>query len=381
MGKLAAVGELGGAILSAREPLHMAQIRFCSSADGTRIAYTSDGSGPPFVRAAFYLNHLELDWQCAVWKPYLYELSRVRTLYRHDMRGFGLSDAECTEQSLDLWVSDLEAVVDAAGLERFPLFGMCHGGAIAIEYAVRHPERVSQLVLFGAYARGSARRAKTPAEFERRELLVKMVELGWGQDNEAFQQVWPTLLQPSSTLERLRSLAELQRKSCPSANAVRLMRATGDIDVAESARRVKCPTLIFHPREDRAAPFEEGRLLAGLIPDARLVPLDSANHALVDDEPAWDEFVKELRAFLPASASRWNAIEGAVGKLTVRECDVLERIAQGLDNAQIAAHLDLSEKTVRNHITSIFDKLGVENRGQAIVRAREAGIGLRGALA
>jgi pimeloyl-ACP methyl ester carboxylesterase/DNA-binding CsgD family transcriptional regulator len=359
----------------------MAQIRFCSSADSTRIAYTSDGSGPPLVRAAFYLNHLELDWQCPVWKPYLYELSRVHALYRHDMRGFGLSDAECTEQSLDLWVSDLEAVVDAAGLERFPLFGMCHGGAIAIEYAVRHPERVSQLVLFGAYARGSVGRAKTPAELERRELLVKMVELGWGQDNEAFQQVWPTLLQPCSTLERLRSLAELQRKSCPSANAVRLLRAAGDIDVAESAPRVKCPTLIFHPREDRAAPFEEGRLLAGLIPDARLVPLDSANHALVDDEPAWDEFVKELRAFLPASAPRWHAINGAVGKLTVRECEVLERVAQGLDNAQIAAHLDLSEKTVRNHITSIFTKLDVENRGQAIVRAREAGIGLRGALA
>jgi len=210
---------------------------------------------------------------------------------------------------------------------------------------------------------------------------VKMVALGWGQDNEAFQQVWPTLLQPSSTLERLRSLAELQRKSSSSANAVRLLRAAGEIDVTGSAPRVKCPTLVFHPREDRAAPFEEGRLLAGLIPGARLVPLDSPNHVLVDDEPAWDEFVKELRAYLPVSASRWNAIDGAVGKLTVRECDVLERIAQGLDNAQIAAHLDLSEKTVRNHITSIFDKLGVENRGQAIVRAREAGIGLRGALA
>ena len=347
------------------------QVRFCTSADGARIAYAADGSGPPIVRAAFYLNHLELDWQCPVWKPYLEELSRDHTLIRHDMRGFGLSDHEVDEFSLDAWVQDLEAVVDAAGVEKFPLMGMCHGGAIAIEYAVRHPERVSQLILFGAYARGAHRRDLTAREREEHEVRLKMVELGWGCDNEAYQQVWPTLFQPRSTLERLRALADLQKKSATGEAAVRLHRMTSQLDVTESCRQVRCPTLVFHPKEDRAAPFEEGRLIAALIPGARLVPLDSPNHVLTEEEPAWADFVAELRKFVPGEARA----SASIGGLTEREADILHRIAQGLDNAQIAAHLELAEKTVRNHITRIFDKLGVENRGQAIVRAREAGFG------
>lgn len=356
------------------------QIRFCTSADGVRIAYTADGSGPPLVRSAFYLNHLELDWQCPVWRPYLEELSRQHTFFRHDMRGFGLSDADAPRLSLDDWVHDLEAVVDDAGLERFPLIGMCHGGCIAVEYAVRHPERVTHLVLFGAFVRGAVKRARTPEQLEARELLVKLSERGWGNENEAFSQVWPALMQPQSTLQRLRGLAELQAKSSSGRNAAMLLRAAGALDISDSAPRVKCPTLVLHPTGDRAAPFDEGRLLASLIPGARLVPLDSSNHVLTDDEPAWPEFVRELRRFLPANGMP-SAAAPAFGQLTEREAEILEHIAQGLDNAQIAAHLNLAEKTVRNHITRIFDKLAVENRGQAIVRAREAGLGLRGALA
>jgi len=356
------------------------QVRFCSSADGTRIAYTSDGSGPPLVRAAFYLNHLELDWQCPVWKPYLEEFSSRHSLSRHDMRGFGLSDREPAEMSLDAWVQDLEAVVDAAGLERFPLIGMCHGGGIAIEYAARHPERVSHLVLFGAFARGALRRVMTPEQREAREILVKLAELGWGTDNAAFRQVWPALMQPTGSPERLRSLADLQQRSSTGAVAARLLRAAGELDVTGSAPKVQCPTLVLHPKDDRAAPFEEGRLIAALIPGAKLVPLDSANHVLTEDEPAWGEFLAELRAFLPSSVGA-RARPSELKALTGREMEILERIAQGLDNAQIAAHLEMAEKTVRNHITHIFDKLAVENRGQAIVRARESGLGLKGALA
>jgi pimeloyl-ACP methyl ester carboxylesterase/DNA-binding CsgD family transcriptional regulator len=353
-------------------------IQFCTSFDGVRIAYATDGSGPPLVRTTFYLNHLELDWHCQVWKPYLEELTERHTLLRHDMRGFGLSCHDLPPQSLDAWVRDFETVVDAAGLERFPIIGMCHGAAIAIEYAARHPERVTHLVVLGGYVRGALRRARNPQEYAARELMLKTVELGWGEDNEAFNQVWPTLLQPSSTLERLRALAEVQRHSS-SRNAVELLRAAGNLDISESAPKVKCPTLVFHTKQNRAAPFEEGRLLASLIPDAKLVPLEGANHVLTELEPAWGEFVRELRAFLPST----RASPGAAGirGLTTRESEILERIAQGLDNAQIAAHLGMSEKTVRNHITRIFDKLAVENRGQAIVRAREAGLGLRGAVA
>jgi pimeloyl-ACP methyl ester carboxylesterase len=355
-------------------------IQFCTSPDGVRIAYTSDGSGPPLVRTAFYLNHLELDWQCPVWKPYLEEFSRHHNLLRHDLRGFGLSDADVHEQSMDVWVSDLETVVDAAGLERFPLIGMCHGGGIAVEYAARHPERVSRLVLFGAYARGRAKRARTPQEAEACEILIRMAELGWGAENDAFRQVWPTLFQPSGTLERLRALADLQQKSSTAANAGQLLRAATQLDVRDAASKVQCPTLVLHSRLNRAAPFEEGRILASLIPGARLVALESDNHVLTDVEPAWADFIDEFRHFLPSTGAARDRVATLSG-LTARELDILERIAQGLDNAQIAAHLELSEKTVRNHITRIFDKLQVENRGQAIVRAREAGLGLRGALA
>ena len=236
-------------------------------------------------------------------------------------------------------------------------------------------------MLFGGYVQGAVRRARTPREAEARQLMLKAIELGWaGKDHEAFQQVWPMLLQPVSTLERLRSLAELQSLSSSSSNAVDLFRAAHQIDISEAAPRVRCPTLVLHPKRDRASPFEQGRLLASLIPGAKLVSLDSANHVLTELEPAWPEFLHELREFLP-SAKRGAERNRALGDLTSREIEVLERIAQGLDNAQIAAHLDLSEKTVRNHITRIFDKLSVENRGQAIVRAREAGLGLRGAAA
>jgi pimeloyl-ACP methyl ester carboxylesterase/DNA-binding CsgD family transcriptional regulator len=350
-------------------------VNFCSSFDGVRIAYSTDGAGPPLARTTFYLNHLELDWRCPVWKPYLDELTGRHSLLRHDMRGFGLSAHDNPPQSLDAWVRDFEAVVDAAGLERFPIIGMCHGAAIAVEYAARHPERVSHLAVLGGYVRGSLRRARNAQEYAARELMLKTVEIGWGEENEAFNQVWPTLLQPSSTLERLRALAEVQRHA-PTRNALELLRAAGNLDISESAPKVACPTLVFHTRQNRAAPFEEGRLLASLIPNAKLVPLEGANHVLTELEPAWTDFVRELRAFLPAGTSA-RCFEG----LTPREGEILERIAQGLDNAQIAAHLEMSEKTVRNHITRIFDKLDVESRAQAIVRAREAGVGVKNALA
>jgi pimeloyl-ACP methyl ester carboxylesterase/DNA-binding CsgD family transcriptional regulator len=353
------------------------QVRFCRTSEGGRLAYGADGAGPVLLRAPYYLHHLELDARCEVWRPYVEEFTRAHSLVRHDQRGFGLSDTTPQEQTLEAWVSDLEAVVDAAGAERFALFGMCYGGPVAVEYAARHPERVSHVVLFGAYARGAMKRGNlTPEAHERRELFIRIAELGWGQDNAAFQQVWPVLLQPNSTLARLRSLADLQRTSDSGPNVGRALRAAGELDVSESCAKVRCPTLVFHPRDDRAVPFEEGRILASLIPAARLVALDSANHAITEDEPAWKEFVSELRAFLPAGRPT-PSFDG----LTPREAEILERIAQGLDNAQIAAHLDMSEKTVRNHITRIFDKLGVENRGQAIVRAREAGLGVKNALA
>lgn len=349
------------------------QMRFCKSFDGTRIAYAVTGDGPPLVRTPHWLTHLEYEWQSPIWKPWIEALSRAHTLLRMDERGCGLSDRDVADISFEAWVRDLEAVVDAAGLDRFALFGHSQGGAIAVEYAVRHPERVTHLVFLGAYARGSMRRDPTPQRIDELQSLLKLVEIGWGRGDPSYRQIFSTGFLPGGTLEQLNSMSELQLKSATPEVAVRIMRAMFPIDVREAAARVKCPTLILHSRHDRRVPFEEGRRLAGLVPGARFVPLDTENHILLAQEPAFRQFFEELEAFVPRAAGAGRA--GALPDLTAREGDVLERIAQGLDNAQIAAHLGISEKTVRNNITRIFDKLAVENRSQAIVLARNNGFG------
>jgi pimeloyl-ACP methyl ester carboxylesterase len=345
------------------------QIRFCKSFDGTRIAYATSGDGPPLVRAPHWLTHLEYEAESPLWRPWIQELSRTRTLVRMDARGCGLSDWNVRELTFQHFVNDLEAVADASGFERFALFGHSQGGAIAVEYAARHPERVSHLVLLGAYARGSSRRGLPPEFLAELEAQLKLVEVGWGREDPAYRAMFSTQFVPGASIEQLNSLSELQRKSASPENAVRLIRSFFAIEVTEAATRVQCPTLVFHARDDRRIPFDSGRQLAGLIPGARFVTLDTANHILLAGEPAWQRFFEELGAFLPGRRP------ASLAGLTAREGEIVERIARGLDNAQIAAQLGLSEKTVRNHITSIFDKLGVETRAQAIVLARNAGLG------
>jgi pimeloyl-ACP methyl ester carboxylesterase len=286
-----------------------------------------------------------------------------------DARGCGLSDWNVREFSLEHYVNDLEAVIDAAGFERFALFGHSQGGAIAVEYASRYPQRVTHLVLLGAYARGSGKRGLPPALMAELEAQLKLVEVGWGREDAAYRAMFSTQFIPGATLEQLNSLSELQRKSASAENAVRLIRSFFAIDVSEPAQRVRCPTLVFHARDDRRVPFDAGRQLAALIPGARFVPLDTPNHIVLEHEPAFRVFFDELRGFLPGDRP------ASLAGLTAREAEIVERIARGLDNTAIAAQLGLSEKTVRNHITHIFDKLGVQTRAQAIVLAREAGVG------
>jgi pimeloyl-ACP methyl ester carboxylesterase/DNA-binding CsgD family transcriptional regulator len=279
--------------------------------------------------------------------------------------------------SLDTWVRDFAAVVDAAGFERFPLLGVCQGGPIAIAYAALHPERVSRLVLYGTYARGMLLRAELKPEPIKAKVLLDMAQLGWGRENHAFMQVWAAMFQPGGGIEHLRSYTELQRLAISPENVVAFMNTTFHVDAREVARCVKCPTLVVHTLGDRVAPVEEGRLLGSLIPDARFVELESENHMLLPDEPAWTRLKEEVRAFLRAPDAQDAAatIADRVADLTERERQVLEGIARGLNNAQIAAELALSEKTVRNHITRVFDKIGVAHRYQAIVLARDAGLG------
>ena len=344
-------------------------IRFCTSDDGARIAYAESGAGPSLVKVANWLSHLEFDWDSPVWRHWLTELSRSYRLIRYDERGCGLSDWNVEDVSFDAWLRDLEVVIHASGLDRFAMLGISQGASLAISYAVRHPERVTHLVLHGGYARG--RLLRSDRQRETAQAMLKMTELGWGQENPAFRQFFTSHFIPGATLEQQQWFNELQRISTSAANAVRFMNVLNNVDVMDLLPHVNCPTLILHPVKDAAVPFEEGRLMASRIPGARFVPLESSNHLLLEHEPAWRRFLEEVEAFLPgASAGR-----AAFPELTARERELLDLMAQGRDNAQIAASLGLSEKTVRNHITHIFDKLAVENRAKAIVLAREAGFG------
>lgn len=347
-------------------------IRFCKSSDGVRIAYATMGGGPPLVRAPHFLTHLEFDLRTPVWRPWLAELSRRHTFVRPDQRGCGLSDRDVADISLDAMVADLEAVVDAAGLERFALFGASQGSAIAIAYAARHPDRVSRLVIHGGYARGVLRRDLPPEELAEAKLLVELIRLGWGRENPVYRQVFTSLMIPDGTPEAAASFNELERVSTSPEFAARLVASFGPIDVTSLATLVRCPTLVTHSRDDARVPFEEGRLIATLIPGARFIPLDGRNHILLELEPAFRQLFDELHSFLAEGEAPGRA-SAAFPDLTPREREILELLAHGLDNDSIGTRLELSEKTVRNNVTRIFDKLGVPTRAQAIVRARDAG--------
>jgi pimeloyl-ACP methyl ester carboxylesterase/DNA-binding CsgD family transcriptional regulator len=361
------------------------QIRFCTSSDRVKLAYALSGEGPPLAMAAPWLTHLEHQWRSLAWRPWLEAFSQEHTLLRYDSRGCGLSDRDVAEVSFESSVRDFECVAEAAGFERFALLGTCQGGPTAIEYAARHPERVSRLVLYGTYARGRTKRVDVPQQVEKGRVLLEMTKLGWGDENHAFLQAWASQFQPGGTLEHLRSWSEQQRAATSSEMAVRLIEVGWNIDVTQAARRISCPVLVVQAERDKVVPIEEARLLAGLIPNCRFVQLDSENHMPLADEPAWARLLAEVRSFLAeplAVRGDVGAARGAgrnplaLGDLSRQERNVLEGIARGLDNSQIAASLGLSEKTVRNHVTRVFDKIGVQQRYQVIILAREAGLGM-----
>lgn len=361
---------LGIAWILRVRPLHQ-EIRFARAADGTRIAFSTMGEGAALVNAAHWLGHLEFDWQTPVWLPWMQRLCARFRLTRYDSRGCGLSDRDVPPPTLDDLVADLEAVVDAAGLDRFALLGKSQGGAISVAYAARHPERVSHIVLCGAFARGALRRGPTPEQRAGIEAVCQLVEVGWGRRNAAFLQMFTSLFFPQATPEQASAFNEIQRRATSPRHAARLLRSLIELDASPMLADIRCPTLVVHSRGDAISPFEEGRFLAASIPGARLEPLDARNHVPLAGEPAFDRVFALIEQFLPAPPAG-----GAIFKdLTDRERTMLDLIARGLDNAQIAAHLALAEKTVRNRITSIFAKMGVENRPQAIVRARDAGLG------
>jgi pimeloyl-ACP methyl ester carboxylesterase/DNA-binding CsgD family transcriptional regulator len=329
------------------------------------------------IAAPHWISHLRLDWDNPVRRSWLSMLSRRHTLIRYDARGTGLSDRHRVDFSLQRQIEDLEAVVEAAKCTRFALLGMWTGGAVAISYAVRHPECVTHLVLHSCATRGRLARDPGPEQVEEAEAQLKLIELGWGNENSAFRQLHTSQLMPDATADQARAFNDLMRQTTTPANAAKLLRAHWtETDNRSLCPQISCPTLVLHARQDARVPFEEGRSLAALIPGARFVPLESRNHILVEGELAWQQLVAELDDFLPATASApRDATPTFIDDLTPREAQVLELIAQGLDNATIGTRLGISERTARNHVSAVFSKLDVSTRAKAIVLARDAGFG------
>jgi pimeloyl-ACP methyl ester carboxylesterase/DNA-binding winged helix-turn-helix (wHTH) protein len=274
------------------------EIRYCRSPDGVSIAYATSGSGRPLVKAANWLTHLDLEWQSPIWAHWIDALSHSRRLVRYDERGCGLSDWEVRDFSLDAWVEDLELVVDSVGLERFPLVGLSQGGAVAVAYAVRHPDRVTHLVLVGAYARGRLRRAATDEEREEADLDLRVGRVAWRRDDPAYRQVFAAQFLPEASRALWDAFNQTQRATTSTENVVQFLDAFAHIDVSQIAPQVACPTLVVHARRDRRVPESQARELAGLIPDSVLHLVDSGNHILLHDEPAWPELVERIDAFL-----------------------------------------------------------------------------------
>jgi pimeloyl-ACP methyl ester carboxylesterase/DNA-binding SARP family transcriptional activator len=276
-------------------------VRFCRTSDNVRIAYARVGSGPPLVWAAHWLSHLSFNWESPVWRHWTEEFARDRCFIHYDERGNGLSDWATPEFTVDAFVRDLEAVVDALGLDRFALIGSSKGGPTSIAYAARHPERVSRLVLYGTFAQGW-RLQGDPARIERGEAMIALMRQGWALDNPAFRQILTSLFLPDANLEEMSWFNDLQRASASAENAARLMRSLGEFSVLDLLPAVEAPTLVLHCRDDCSVPFAQGQLIASRIPRARFVPLESRNHVLLPRDPAWRSFVSEVRSFLGESA-------------------------------------------------------------------------------
>lgn len=348
------------------------RIRYLQTSDNVKLAWAETGAGPVLVKAANWLSHLEYEWQSPIWRHWLQFFAERRRLVRYDERGCGMTDWDVGDFSFERWVEDLEAVVDAAEIaEPFALLGISQGAAVCIAYAVRHPERVSHLVLYGAYARGVFRRGD--AEQARLyQAVIDVARVGWADDNPAFRQVFTSRFMPGATDQQVKWFNDLCRKTTSPKAVSALLEARAAIDVTDLLGIVRTPTLVLHGRDDHVVPVAEGRLIAAGVPHAQFVELDSENHILLESEPAWQRYREAVGGFLGPAAPAAGA-HAAFASLSPREREILALLSQGLSNVGIAERLGGSEKTVRNHLSSIFDKLGVWTRAQAIVFARDRG--------
>lgn len=349
------------------------RIRFLSTADGVKLAWAEAGSGPLLVKAANWMTHLEFDWESPVWRHWPRFLSDHFRYVRYDERGCGLTDWKISELTIERWLGDLETVIDAARPEGpVALLGISQGAVACIAYAAQHPDRVSRMVLYGGYARGAFYRDNPEAAREYR-LVVEAIRLGWGKENPSFRQLFTSRFIPDGTAEQIAWFNELCRRTTTPEIAVALLKMRAKLDVSDLLEKVRVPTLVIHAREDQVCPVSEGRLLASAIPDAQFVELESKNHILLEDEPAWRRFQEVVLEFFSMTAEAEPVSSDPFSTLSPREREIFGLVTDGLANAQIAERLSISEKTVRNHVSSVYDKLGVWSRAQAMVFARDRG--------
>jgi len=347
-------------------------IRFCKTVDGVELAVAEHGSGPPLVMVADWFVPAAFDPENSMLAPVVEEFSRDHRFVMYDTRGCGLSQRHVDDFSLEAWIADLEAVVDALGFERFALFGFSYAAPIAVAYAARHPERVDRMALVNGFATAYLSTSKQdPTIVEEAMALLKIVEIGWGTDSPAFRQVFAVKCLPDGTVEQWRAFDTMTRAQVAPDVAVRILKAIMRINVNADAARVRCPTLAFHMRGDQIIYFAQGRRLASLIPGARFIPLEGRNHWPFADEPAWPQLVNELRAFLGVTP---HAPAPSHDKLTPRQLEVLRRVAAGQTDKQIARELTLSPRTVEMHVAGAMRALGSKTRAEAAHRASVQGL-------
>lgn len=346
-------------------------IRYLRTTDDIQLAWASMGAGRPLIKAANWLTHLQYDLESPVWSHWIRFLAKSFRFIRYDERGCGMTQWQVPNVSVPRWIDDLEAVADAAKLDRDAVvLGISQGAAISIGYAVRHPERVSHLILYGGYATGWALRGDEDG-LRRYRAIVELIRLGWGTDNVAFRQVFTSRFVPGASAEQLDWFNDLCKRTTTPEIAAHLMLARSEVDVRDLLSQVRVPTLVIHASDDAVTPISASRDLAAGIPNAEFVQLESRNHVLLEHEPAWARFKDVVLEF--TGQPRVQLSDDRFAALTGRERDVLSGLVVGQSNAEIAASLHLSDKTVRNIVSRIFVKLSVHSRAQAIVMARDHG--------
>jgi pimeloyl-ACP methyl ester carboxylesterase/DNA-binding CsgD family transcriptional regulator len=346
-------------------------IRYVTTQDGTRLAWAEAGTGPVLVKAANWLTHLEYEWNSPIWRHWLEFFSAHWRFVRYDERGCGMTEWRGGDLTLDTWVGDLGSVIEAARpAEPVILLGISQGAAPCIRYAIRNPDRVACLILYGGYARGAFHRG-TPESRAGYQAMIDLARAEWRSENPTFRQILTSRFIPGGTYAQLQWWNDLCLRSTLTGEiAARLLETRAQVENTAELGQVRVPTLVLHARNDEVVSIEEGRLLAAGIPGAEFVELDSRNHVLLEHEPAWERFREAVLSFtqrgIESAASPFSA-------LSVRERQILSLMAEGLSNIEIGERLVISEKTVRNHVTNVFDKLGVWSRAQAIVFARDRG--------